>query len=249
MTRKGTKLLFGIILAFPCGVQGQVAQCATLHPLPNSSFNYRDRGNRCEGFYVADVGATTMEPISFQQGTLGYELKPGTRLLVTVPGQTQSVHVRAVAIPARTYYRMDAVLNPGASLTWPVDDVLLPEHLTPERIGVLAWKGSEQNKTLLPVRVENTGATSPGSHVLSAVLTVRPSFDVQRIKWRSAAVAGTDCSEFGPWHDSSAPQVLAQQPVRLSLGGLEGEHCIDIAAEAESSNEWTTTRVKLEIPR
>lgn len=233
-----------LLALVPCALAAQTSRCDRLRPLPNSALQYKDRGNRCEGFYVADVGVRTLELVSFQQGSMAYRLKPGEQLQVSAPGQTASVNVRAVALPARTYYRMDAVLDPGVTLSWPVADVLLPENLSADRIGVFAWKGSEDAKIFVPVRVKGSSAAPQRA---GAVLTVRPSFDVERLKWRSAPINGDRCSAFGQWQDLSTNQVLSQQPVRLSLS-LKGKHCIEVAAEAESSNDWSTMQVRVEIP-
>jgi hypothetical protein len=232
-----------------CGLWGQGAKCDPLHPSPDSSYQYKDRGNRCEGFYVADVGASDLDLVSFQMGSIPAQLKPGEILKVSVPGQSQPVHVRALAIPTRTFYRMDALLQPGATLNWPVDDVLLPEHLNPQRLGVFAWKGDEANKIFVPVRLESSAAAA--SQPAIAFLTVRPSFDVEKIKWRSAPVVGQRCGEAGKWRDPSNlsnSQVLAGQPVKLSLAGLKGQYCINVRAEAESSNDWSVCDVRVEIP-
>ena len=233
-----------------CVLWGQGTKCDALHPSPDSSYQYKDRGNRCEGFYVADVGANDLELVSFELGIIPAQLKTGEVLKVSVPGQSQAVHVRAVAIPTRTYYRMDALLQPGATLTWPVDDVLLPEHLNPQRLGVFAWKGDAANKIFVPVRLESSAAAA--SQAAVAFLTVRPSFDVVKIKWRSAPIVEQRCgAATGAWRDPSNlsnSQVLAGQPVKLSLAGLKGEYCISVRAEAESSNDWSVFDVRVEIP-
>lgn len=235
----------GMIL--PSSALAQNAQCDRLRPLPNSDVQYKERGNRCEGLYVADVGVRTLELVSFQLGSLAYPLKSGLQLQVTIPGQTQTVHVRAVAVPARTYYRMDAIVEPGGTLMWPVSDVLLPENLGAERIGVFAWKGTENAMIFVPVKLQS-GGSSPSSQKSVALLTMRPSFDVARMMWRSAAVASDHCSAFGTWQNLPVSQVLAQQPVRLNLGSLKGQHCVEVAAEAGSSNDWSTLQVRVEIP-
>src|SRR5271166_5539989 len=112
--RYSSFLFVALWLTLPSNVVAQSTQCDQLRPLPNSDVQYKERGNRCEGLYVADVGMRSLELVSFQLGGgLAYKLKNGEQLRVTAPGQTQSLHVRAVAMPARTYYRMDAILNPG----------------------------------------------------------------------------------------------------------------------------------------
>ena len=59
-------------------------------------------------------------------------------------------------------YRMDAILDPGPVLTWPVNDVLLPENISANRIGVFGWKETGQTKTYVPVRVSASRPAAPG---------------------------------------------------------------------------------------
>ena len=234
--------------ALSCALWGQGSPCEALHPLPDSSYQYKDRGNRCEGFYVADVGVNTLELVSFQLGQMNDKFKSGERLQISVPGQTQAVRVRAAAVPMRTYYRMDALLLPGATLIWPVDDVLIPAHLNPERLGVFAWKGDEANKVLLPVRIVSTASGIGKARDAVPSLTFRPSFDIVKIKWRSSPVSAGHCSAAGPWRDLPSGQVVAGQCVKLSLVGLRGEYCIEVAAQGKISNDWYTSRIPVEIP-
>jgi hypothetical protein len=239
--------IVAVSLTLPACVVAQNSPCDRLRPLPDSDAQYKERGNRCEGLYVADVGVPSLELVSFQLGGIAYQLYGGEHLRVTAPGQKQSVHVRAVAVPARTYYRMDATIEAGATLDWPVSDVLLPQNLGPERIGVFAWKGSENAMIFVPVRIQGGGAAAANQKAV-AILTMRPSFDVARIMWRSAVVAGERCSTFGDWQNLATSQVLAQQPVRLKLGSLTGQHCVEVAAQAGSSNDWSTVQVRVELP-
>jgi len=109
-------ILLGLVL--PCALLAQSTKCEPLSPLPGSTSQYKDRGNRCEGFYVADVGIKSIELISFTEGRLSYELKPGVKLQVSTPTQTGQVHVRALAKPPKTYYRMDTTLEGSSVLIW-----------------------------------------------------------------------------------------------------------------------------------
>lgn len=221
-------------------------QCKGLAPLQDSPVGYQKRGDHCEGLYVANVGAHSLAATSFSLGKIRFELSPAVRLQVSAPGQTQPVNVRAVAIPAKTYYRMDAVLPGGASMLWPVRDVLVPANLSDSRIGIFAWKGPENDKTLVPVRVVVQGTAAKPA---PPFLTVQASFDAQRVKWRSAPTRDGACLAFGPWQDAIQQPVTASWPIAINLSQLPaGLHCVEAAAQSGGSMAWETLKLRLEIP-
>ncbi len=222
--------------------------CKGLPPLQGSQFGYQKRGERCEGLYVANVGSQSLAATSFSLGKVRFDLKSSVQLQISAPGQTGPVHVRAVAIPPKTYYRMDAPLPAGSSLLWPVRDVLLPEKLSDSRIGIFAWKGSEEGKTLVlvPVRVvPEGGAATPAP----PFLVVQASFDAQQVRWRSAPAREGGCLVFGPWQDAIQRSVTASWPIAINLGQLPaGLSCFEAAAQSGSSSTWETLKLRLEIP-
>ena len=231
------------IFLAPQGLYGQKQGCDQLQPLPGS-FEYKDRGNRCEGFYVANVGIRTIDLISLIRGAIKYSLQPSVVLRVSTIPQSLPVHIRAVAIPPRTYYRMDATINGDAFLDWPVRDVLAPQNLTSDRIGIFAWTGNEDHRLFLPVRVVATGSPSDAP---DTYLFIRPSFDVDAIKWRTASVQSRACAAFGAWKDASRTQILAGQPVKIALTGLSGQQCVQVAAQSGSSNDWSSLSIRVEL--
>src|SRR5258708_1790738 len=127
-------LVMGVAFA-----DAQINSCEPLRPVAGSRSQYKKRGNRCEGLYEADYGAKSLALVSLSFGAIVFPLRAGTKLELTVPGQSRTVHVRAVCKPANVAYEMDAVLAAGSTLTWPVDDVLLPEGLNAKQVGVFAW--------------------------------------------------------------------------------------------------------------
>jgi len=231
-------------LCFSVDSRAQDAKCKGLPPLQDSQSGYQKRGDRCEGLYVANVGAHSLTAMSFSLGKIRFELNPSVRLQVSAPGQTQPVNIRAVAIPPKTYYRMDALLPAGASMVWPVRDVLLRENLSDSRIGIFAWKGPESAKTLIPVRVVPQGAEMKPA---APSLTIEASFDAQKVKWRWAPARDDGCLAFGPWQNAIQHPVTASWPIAIDLAQLPaGVHCLETAAQ--SGTTWETLKLRLEIP-
>jgi hypothetical protein len=233
----------------PSSLRAQQLKCDSLHPLPGSTSAYKNRGNRCEGLYVAEVGSRSIDIISFTAGSINYDLNSRSPLKVTALGNSPSVNIRAVAVTPRTYYRMDTVLQKGATLVWPITDVLFPEHLAANRIGIFGWSGPEVSKTFIPTRVasEHVPATpASNGHIM---LLAQTSFDADSIKWRWARSQGTGCLAFGGWEDAITHPIIASSPVKIDFNGVAaGVDCVELAARSQVSNGWVTLKIRVEMP-
>lgn len=246
------RLMVAILMAtgfvYSNPVAAQTGHCASLRTEPESPLHYKHRDNRCEGMYVADVATNVIELLSFTQGDLSYDLKPGVELLVSAADRTGPLNIRAVAKPPSTHYQMDAVLGAGATLTWPVADVLLPEGLNADRVGIYGWRGSEREKIFIPVQVKVQGGRETGFQRQPAFLSVRPSFDTELIKWRWAAENQGVCSVYGAWNSAVHSLLDAGQPVKIVLNNLKGQVCIQIEAKESDSNDWSLIKIQAELP-
>lgn len=236
----------GFVYSNPAAAQ--TGQCASLRTEAGSPLNYRRRDNRCEGMYVADVATNVIELLSFTQGDLSYDLKPGVKLLVSAADHAGPLNIRAVAKPPSTHYQMDAVLEAGATLTWPVADVLLPEGLNADRVGIYGWRGREREKTFVPVQVKVQGSREAGFQRPSIFLSIRPSFDTELVKWRWAAENQGACSVYGAWNSAVHSLLDAGQPVKLVLRNLKGQVCIQVEAKESDSNDWSLMKIQAELP-
>jgi len=224
----------------------QDENCKGLPALRDSQAGYQKRGDRCEGLYVANVGSHSLAAMSFSLGKIRFALDPAIKLKVSAPGQKEPVNIRAVALPPKTYYRMDKSLPAGATMDWPVRDVLLRINLSDSRLGIFAWKGPETAKTLVPVRV--TAQETPAASA-APFLTIEASFDAQMVKWRSAPALSDGCQKFGPWQNAIEHPVTASWPIAIDLGKLPaGVHCLETVAQSGGSTTWETLKLRLEIP-
>lgn len=234
----------GCFVAFSAGAQH--LRCDGLVQLRGSKSGYQDRGNRCEGLYVSNVGSRSLAAMSFTLGRLKFDLTSPNPLEVSAPGQTQPVNVRAVAIPLKTYYRMDAPLAPHATLLWPLKDVLAPEGLTDSRIGIFGWRGTEGKETLVPLRLTVKGASAAPQ---TPTLIIQASFDTQKVKWRWGPSHDGQCSELGAWQDAIQHPVSAGWPITIELAKLPaGTHCLEAVAQSGSSTEWSPLKLRIDIP-
>ena len=244
--RHGRALLAPAVF-FGLAVSFAVAQdlCQPFQAAGDSRLQYKNRGNRCEGLYLQHIGAQALAIVSFTLGPINYSLAPETKLSVTIPGQNSSVWIRAIPKSSSLGYEMDAQATSESPLLWPVKDVLLPEHLTANQLGVFAWKSEQGVQVFVPVSVATSGASSTPSH--GVLLSIRPSFDVQVLKWRWSPVSGNACGEPGPWRDGSTQTIDAGQTVAVQIPQSPGRHCIDFAAQG-STTDWFTAHFQVEEP-
>jgi hypothetical protein len=142
---------------------------------------------------------------------------------------------------------MDTFLQPGKTLIWPMADVLLPEHLTDNRIGIFGWTGTETAKIFVPVDVRS-GNEAPGSdHVM---LLAQTSFDADAMKWRWARTQGKACLAFGSWEDAILHPITASSPVKIDFRNVPaGIDCVELVARSQVSNDWVTLKIRVEIPK
>ena len=248
MISRNSAVIVFAAAALCCSIdsRAQDAKCKDLPPLQGSQSGYQKRGDRCEGLYVSNVGSHSLAAMSFSLGKIRFDLSSAVQLQVSAPGQKQPVNIRAVAIPPKTYYRMDASLPAGGTMVWPVRDVLLRESLGDSRIGIFAWKGPDTAKTLVPVRVM---AQDKPAASAAPVLIIEASFDAQLVKWRWAPARDDGCQAFGTWQNAIQHPVTASWPIAINLAQLPpGVHCLETVAQSGGSTTWETLKLRLEIP-
>lgn len=129
----------------------------------DTPLGYRDRGNRCEGIYVKQVGSTMLLVASFTESFADYTLEAGKPLQLEwdlPPGQSP-VRLRAQGLKRRLYYRMDTSQPPGnKSYSWAVN-VLASLNIRKPDIGVVGLTryrvGQTEREVYLPLRISQAG--------------------------------------------------------------------------------------------
>jgi hypothetical protein len=135
-----------------------------LIPPKGDPLAYGRRGERCEGLYVLEVaGSAGLSLVAFTAAAVAGPLKPDDRLHVQwplVPGNP-AMHLRAVSLRPRVYYRMDAVRAPDTDrFEWPAN-LVVQLNLSGSELGVVGWVrqtiGEKTDDVYVPVRI----GTSP----------------------------------------------------------------------------------------
>lgn len=128
---------------------------------------YRQRGDRCEGYFIQPVAGGRLDIQSFAQ-TRRIDVAGKSELTLDWPSfGKESVQLRAYSLSPKEYYRMDTIRPSGqTSYAWPVA-IPASRNLA---IGLVSWTkalvGSSRESVYLPVSV--AGASS-GTYTITLV--------------------------------------------------------------------------------
>ena len=223
--------------------------CTGLRP-SHSRLGYRLRKNdvRCEGFFSSDVNAQ-LEIMSFLRSPLHFDLFHDRNLHVRIPLlprniEGKQVHIRAVALPIKTYYRMDAVGPPNSIFVWPVDAVLAEARLKASRLGVFGWIGSKENKIFVPLSVVPEIRRKEVSAV-QLQFKVRTPVDLQSFAYRWQDVDG----HLSKWLSYNSSPLHSGQVIPIQLpDDCTGLLKLSIAARPQNSTLWLKLNLRMLVP-
>lgn len=220
-----------------------------------SSFGYqaRERNHRCEGLYESTVRAVALEVVSFSYGALRYDHDqdvlhvhaPLLADLVEAP-----VRIRAVALPLKAYYRMDAFAPAEGPLAWPLSSVIRPAGLEDRHLGLLGWVPGDDGPILVPLWASPGGGEPPSAPLPPAEallqLGVRLSGDAERVLWRLRDAAGP-----APWEVAAEGRLPAGTVVHVALPeGAPARLRVELVARWRHDGTWSPPlRVDLVRPQ
>jgi hypothetical protein len=182
-------------------------------------YRERDGGQRCEGIYTSPVAGESVEIASLTQGRLSYDFTQSGPLWITLPikpANLAPVHVRAVGIPERLYYEMDADMTGSVPLVWPIKEVVVPERIAPADIGIYAFQAEVGgDPVLLPVSISSGDASAASPQPLIAIFRVGA---VASPKWRFVPKGGA-AGQFNP-ASIDDNRITLTLPATIHLPGL-----------------------------
>jgi hypothetical protein len=215
-------LSVALVTASMAFVQPAKAACASLTPIAGpEGYRARTADPRCEGLYFADVAGSQIELVSLTLGPLSYDLDHPTTLQVRpVTPATVALSVQAVGIMPGLHYRMDADIEPGQALNWPIGEVLVRLRIPAELVGVLGIRHAAGNPAIfVPVQVAAPGGASASPAPVIAVL--RPlSGPLGELRWRFTP-AGQVAA--GPWQTLTMQNYKAEIALTGAREPLDGQ--------------------------
>ncbi|MBL26195.1 MAG: hypothetical protein CMM50_01400 [Rhodospirillaceae bacterium] len=225
--------------------------CDRLQPVSTAlGYQVREPDVRCEGLYESTVRAIGIEVVGFLLAPVRFDAELEAEVEIASADLSNletppegPLRVRAVALPLKTYYRMDAVLGPDGTMAWPLAEVIRPAGLKDDQIGIYGWFGEETDKTFVPVRVLSATAESSEMPEPSPQLRLylRVTSDAERLLWRYG-----DDGTVSEWLPAAEGRVRAGQTAAVALPpGPTALLRIDVTAKPEGSDDWTSLRFDL----
>ena len=192
----------------------------SLIKMSTGPLGYRERGDRCEGTYIKEVGSTTLFVASFTELFEQYDAKSGKPLQIEWDKleNNTGVRIRAQGVKQKLYYRMDS-FRPAAntSYSWSTD-MLASLNILKKDIGVIGTTrhsvGEVQRDVYLPLRItQQSNATRSGTYNL----VLLPGVELSEIDISIAPV--------GP---DGRPQKFIRDSEKLGYGYYPAERIIEI---------------------
>ena len=216
---------------------------STLKTDENNLFKYQKIKNRCEGFYRSQVvSASRIDVIGVTKGKFSYDLDSAEVIKISSPlVMSKNVTVRAQAIPIKTYYRMDAIITDGGTISWHIEDVLLPNRLTSNKIRILGWYESDGNKVYVPIRTQAKVNSIINDN--SIYLTFRPTIKVINIQY---SLYNYQAKESTGWQNPILSSCRSGMPINIRLVLDRGLYHLVISAQVEDSeDEWIEKQINI----
>jgi hypothetical protein len=243
--------LFTLVIAAAAGTaHAQSPFCDPSLPVPKGDpLAYRQRGDRCEGRYIRQVGATTLTVASFVESFAPLSREPHRSLILTwsEPRGATVVRVRAQGIKRRLYYRMDTRQAGGRmSFEWPTELLTVIVEKSDD-IGIVASArvpvGTTEREVLLPLRAGYTGglasATGYRALILPGVQLSEVFVTVRRINAQGeplAPVRNNAPLQYGYYPAARAIEI----PIQLAELAGAGIYRMDLTARLDGGGTAST---------
>jgi len=189
------------------------------------------------------VSSGSIEVVGVIKGEFHFNLEKNEIVEISSPFvRKQRVRVRAVGIPLKTYYRMDAEIAPEAVFSLPVGEILYPQKLSDEKIGIFGWIEQGTDKIYVPLASSAKLGKNPNNDKI--MLYLRTSTDVENLKWRTAAMVKGICATPDEWKDTQKPSYRSGQPISIALPEAKGL-CVEVAAKEKNSALWLKRNIRV----
>jgi hypothetical protein len=239
-------LVFHLSQGFLADLSAQVHCDPSLLRNTDSPLGYKNRGDRCEGLYIEQVGGTTLLIVSLIETFEQYDIASGKALQINwdKPPGNNNVHLRAQSIKYKLYYRMDTY-QPARkkSYTWS-SNVLSSLNILPSDIGIVGLAQYSVGHTLrdvyIPLRIRQKGSDI---HTGNYKLVLLPGVELTEV-FISLAPTGPDGQPKEFIKDGEKLEYgyyPADRGIEIPISGLttEGTYYMEIGATLRSGGTST----------
>lgn len=229
------------------------AQCEELEP-ENSIYGYRERDGRCEGFYNANVSGFTIQVVSLTRGEISYASNSNERLQIAAEplANFQTIAVRGVNFSMNRNYRLDLNLEKGAVAEIPVKEVLQPNKISSQNLGLFGFVEKSGHRYYVPV-IPMSALSKKVKVKDRLILQLISSVDVKSVTWRYAVAENDRCGRYSKVIAFPNDTYPRNFPIGLELPDIslqatdEVSLCIQINMQSTSGQEFNEN-IRLLVP-
>lgn len=246
VSRMALFVVLFIYIGWPVHLAAQSSCDPALAKLSNGELGYRDRGNRCEGLYIKEVGSTSLQIASFTESFGPLNTKSGKPLLIEwdKPPGNNTVRLRAQGIKHKLYYRMDSFQpKENTSFNWSTN-ILASLHIQKSDIGIIGTSqytaGSLQKDLYIPLRITQEGQVA---HSDTCNLVLQPGVELKEV-YISLAPLQADGHQGKFIKDGEKlgyGYYPAERSITIPVSGLKGSGIYYLEIGAELRNGGTST--------
>jgi hypothetical protein len=214
MNNKCFLLLITLIIIPYLGYAQDKIKDPTVIPLPGET-GYGERSEMLWEGLCYDQHSNSMKVLSLTFTEIDYKLTKDNLLYLSTPVETSSVvKVRGTSINPGLSYQMDTLIRSGEKIHWKTSEVLYPENITANDLGVVGWIMESGRRIYVPVWLTETSADAETGD-LQLVLRVNESLD--QIIYRYVYTDSSDRHLITAEWNVMDEFIWEQLPIRISL--------------------------------
>lgn len=124
------------------------------------------------------------------------------------------------------------------------------QHLHLSQLGVVAWRGTADDRVFVPV-VFATSATVKDVSTKSLLLGITSSVPLDVLVWRLAPKKESRCEKYSSWQRvKHTGAILPHKQLLIELPhSLAGEVCLEAQGQEHESDTWYPISAVIDIPR
>ncbi len=228
----------------------------SIKPSKNPQTGYQWRGNRCEGFFISNISGGDIQVINVTIGVLTYQLDKKEQIIIDCPNISSLINIRAVSVPLRLFYRMDAKIDKTVKqMQWDVKNVIYKAKLDANKIGLFGWIQKDGEFFYVPVRAASKLSQSANAAQDNAVrLYWRASVDVENVHWKYADIK---TGKWSSWISVTKSRFIAGELIKIKLPlAITGKINLEVAAQVidngsnlivDGKPQWLKENIKIDV--
>lgn len=207
-----------------------------------------DEELRCEGIFQIETSGRQLTVVSFTRGPITYTLDPRLTLDVMASPDVRNgsgpIAIRALPQAEGKNYQMDAIIPAAGRLVWPAGEILEPQGIQADQLGIYGTTRKDNQTVFIPLTVRIRGELPRSAASPQVLLAIRYFYPLSRLGWKAGRVDGTgECVSQDRYN--WLLNLAGRKPIPIDLSTAKGD-CVALRLErTNATSEPEMLRVAL----